>query len=463
MNLYSITDTMSRAYGALGAPDGVRQSYGLGNISSIRQDGSDNRLRLPSSTTVRLSDYGKLQSGLAELRRAVGALDSDDEVAAVTARSDSDAVSAAITAAEALPASAEVEVLQRARSQQVESGLFADRDETIVGTGVLTIDTGRFNASAASFGANDASARSVRINITDGTLGGIANAINRAGAGVTASVKQDGDQYRLELTGKATGANQAFRVRVDDDEGNDTDNAQGLSRLAFDPTLPAGGGQNLVQIRRAEDAELKVDGRAVSSGSNTVTDAIGGASLQLASNGRARLDFGRDEGQATRSAKSLVDAVNRFRDQAGNLQADGLSRRIGTDLDLALSGAQSGSGLNGLALADVGITRASNGTLRFDEARFKQAFAQNGEGVGDLLANAAERIGTASDKAINGPLREATGGIRVAGQNGDNPYVAQARQLQLQNLFGNQPTLLPYSPTTRNLYGLAQYLAVAGL
>lgn len=467
MNLYGIGNSLSQAYGMVAELGPSRQSYGLNGLSRTGASGavtsSDARLRLPSSASVRLSDSGRLQSALADLKRSSADLNSADKVAAPKASSDNKAISASISQPELAPKSATLAVSQLAQTQRLQSQTFADRDSSIVGTGSLRIEFGRFNSTNNSF-TPTGTAQTVSISASNGTLAGIANAINRAGVGLDAAVVEDGSNFRLALSGKQSGSEQAFRLSVSDADGNNRDSSQGLSRLAFDPAELPSTGRNLEQTRAAQDAQLTVDGKSVQSGSNQVGNAIAGVTLNIEASGSARIDIRRDASQASRSANSLVEAVNRFDTQTNSAQGDGLSRRVGSDLARALSAAESGSGKDRLTLEQVGVARGSNGQLAVDEDKFRRAFEANPDGVSSLLGNAASRLESTSMTALNSnSLRGGSDNSSLNSRGGDNPYVAQARLQQFQSRFAQQPTLLSYSPTTRNLYGLSQYLSIAGL
>ncbi|RMF85992.1 MAG: hypothetical protein D6739_03775 [Nitrospirae bacterium] len=142
------------------------------------------------------------------------------------------------------------------------AGRFADTDTTAVGTGTLTIQVG------------SGSPVSVAIDSTNNTLAGIRDAINAADAGVTAAIVNDGgtNPYRLVLTANDPGTANTVTLTVSGDgDGNDTDDA-GLSQLI---------NANLVEVHPASDAKLTVNGISITSASNTVTDAIPGATLEL--------------------------------------------------------------------------------------------------------------------------------------------------------------------------------------
>ncbi|GLR14976.1 hypothetical protein GCM10007907_37660 [Chitinimonas prasina] len=464
MNLTNIASNLSRAYGLVSNDplrlQSLERATGLNAAAGNGAGSSVGGLRLPGSTQVKLSDYGRLQSALTNLKTAVGGLDSDDEVAGVSLRSDSRQISANVDKKAGPLRAATVEVTQVAESQRLQSQAFDP--STLVGTGTLEIDFGRFNSSTNTFTQGDQATAQVSIGVLDSSLNGIANAINRAGVGISARVVQEDNSAKLELTGQNTGTDQAFRIRVRDNDANGTDSTQGLSRLAFDPVEQAGAGRNLTQLRAAQDAELKVDGRAVSSPSNQVSRALSGATLNIEGTGTARISLSRDASEASRSAGKLVAALNGFYSQAGNLQADGLTRRVANDLETALGSAESGSGLKRLNLSQLGVERTGEGRFKLDEEKFNRAFEANADGVTSLLSQVASEVkGVTENSTVTSQLRRSTEGLRAANTTDSNPFVAQARQTQLQNLLGNQATLLNYSPTTRNLYGLAQYLSVA--
>lgn len=469
MNLYSIANSLSQSYGALAGLEAGRQATGIGALrNGTPGQGLSvaERFRLPSSTSVSLSERGRLQSALSELKSTASALNSADKVAAGRASSDNPAISARVLSGDKaravkLPDELEINVSQLAQSQQLRSQAFADKDSSIVGTGSLRIEFGRFNSASNTFQPNERAARSVSISAGGGTLSGIANALNRADVGLKASVEDDNGSFRLQISATQTGAANAFRISVSDSDGNNRDNGLGLSRLAFDPGEVPNNGRNLQQTRNAQDAELTVDGRNVVSASNQIDTALEGVRIEARETGAARLSLGRDAQQLGRSAQSLVDGLNRFEQQAA--QEGSSSARLSNQLRTALDKVESGSGRERLDLAQIGISRSRTGQLELNEDKLQQAFRVDAERVSALLGQAASTVENVSSTALQS--REFAQGERfsIASRSGDNPYLAQARLQQFQSRAAQQPTLLSYSPTTQNLYGLSQYLSIAGL
>ncbi|MGQ5523396.1 flagellar filament capping protein FliD [Chitinimonas sp. PSY-7] len=455
MNLYGIGNSVSQVF----------TLSGIGRNGAVQSaSGNDEKLRRIGSTNVRLSEAGRLQSALSDLKTSASALDSKDKVAKVKAKSDNKDITAVTNRTDVEPKSFDVQVNQLAQSQQLRSQAFADRDSSIVGTGSLQVEFGRFNSSSNSFTPTEGTRRTVSISAGDGTLNGIAKAINRANVGIDAKVVEDNGSFRLDLSGQKTGGDQAFRIRVSDNDGSNQDNSQGLSRLAYDPSEVPGTGRNLDINRNAKFAELTLNGKAIISATNDVSNVDRGISLRLSATGVAKVDLAREVDEASSSARTFVDAVNRFNDQVAGGRSDTQSRKVVGQIDKALSAAQSSGETNRLTLEQVGIERDRQGQLKLDEEKFSKAFAKDAEQVSGLLADAASRVSTSSTTALTNSQRITTLDSTNLLARSDNPYAAQTRIPQFQSRYTEQqPTLLSYSPSTQNLYGLSQYLSIAGL
>src|SRR5579872_5605527 len=121
------------------------------------------------------------------------------------------------------------------------------------------------------------------------TLSTLASYINAQNWGVTANVVTDANGSRLALSSQLTGTPGALAI---------TNNNTGLT---FNP--PAGG----------TNASLTIDGVPFSSSSNTLTGAIAGVTLNLASASpttQVQLTVGPDTVQATNAINSFVTAYN---------------------------------------------------------------------------------------------------------------------------------------------------------
>jgi flagellar hook-associated protein 2 len=223
-------------------------------------------------TTV--SEYGKIKSAISTLRDLSSKLASTTTWAQTTSTSNSTAVSGASNGSAAGTYS--VEVSKLASVQTVATGVVPAG--STLGSGTLRIELGAWTGTpATTFTANaTATAIDVTVAATD-TLADIRDKINAAGAGVTALVMNDASGSRLLIRSNVTGAANAFRTTVTDDDGNGSD-AAGLSRLAYDPSAAA---TQMTLSQTAADAAALVNGLPVTSTTNTLTNIVDGLTLTL--------------------------------------------------------------------------------------------------------------------------------------------------------------------------------------
>ncbi len=257
-----------------------------------------------SGIQTKVSAWGKLQSAMSSLRDASNALVTTETWKAVKAASADEAVVTATGGAGAAPGKYSISVQKLAQSQSVATTAFA-ANGTVVGGGVLSIRMGSVDAAGSAFAA-DAARPEVAINIPpNATLADIRTAINGAGTGVSASILDDGTGKRLVLTSRDSGRNQAFEISVTDRDGNDAD-AQGLSAFAVSATAATGtNGTQRTQL--ASNAELTVNGLAVSAGSNRLDSVIEGLTLDL-----KKVSTGPVEVAITHDETALKEKVDAF-------------------------------------------------------------------------------------------------------------------------------------------------------
>jgi len=236
------------------------------------------------------------------------------------------------------------------------------------------------------------------IPITSGnsSLQGVARAINSAGAGVTASVINDGtgSPFRLILQSTTTGAANAITVSAtDDNAGDGADLATlftGMSTLAAadDAEITLGNGGGALTLTKS---------------SNTVTDVIPGVTLNLleASSGPVSIVIGRDTTEATKEITGFVDSLNAAITYLGeNTKYDSTTRSGGillsetglrrglTDLTRRFSAADPSlpSGMNSVASIGITVDR-TKGSFTIDKAVLAAKLAEDPEGVAKLFGN----------------------------------------------------------------------------
>lgn len=449
-----------------------QQIYGTGSNSGLfginpantQLSGATGLSQLESSTKVKLSSLGRLRSGLDALGDNIGALGNKSTVAPFVAASSNQAVARSEAASNVKRAGQyQLSVSQLARGQELSSNPLSDKDSTIVGSGSIKFEFGR--TSASSFTAERSA--SVSISSTDGTLGGIANAINRANIGVTASVSESDEGYRLNLRSQ-DGSNNTLRISVSDNDGNNLDLA-GLSKLAYNPVGgDSGDGRNLTQSVAASDASFTIDGRNQAGNANTNNAAINGVKLTLTGVGDASIEITRDAKAFQTSAGKLVEQLNTYQKSTDGLTDKGIGAKINNQLQAVINDSSSGYGNDRLTLKSLGIQADSKGTFSVDSGKLQASFAANPEGAVDLLSKVASGIkqiadsntGSTAELQINSRQLERSLELidtqRSLLYNYNQQYVNGLPADSITSLFNYVPKFNGNSP-------IARYLAVAGL
>ena len=230
-----------------------------------------------------LSALGTLQGALSSLQAGLSGLSSASSFNQIQTTSSDTGALIASGDSDAVPGSYSVAVSQLATPESLASTAFADQDSTALGTGTLTIRRGTTDYDSGtdtynSFTLNpNADITTITIDDSNNTLEGIRDAINASDTGINATIVNDGSGFRLLLNAEDTGRENSFEITVDDTtDGDNTDNTVGLSRFAFNSAAT-----NLEQTIAAQDAQLTINGLAVSSSSNTISEVVSGVELTL--------------------------------------------------------------------------------------------------------------------------------------------------------------------------------------
>src|SRR5690606_5249993 len=280
---------------------------------------------------------------------------------------------------------------------KLSSGNYAATTDT-VGTGKLTIQFGSYSEADGSFTANaDKAAKTIEIEPGNATLAGVRDAINAADAGVTATIINDGVGYRLVLAAKDTGLANAMRISVSDDGGS------GLAALAYDAS--GDGPSNLTETVQARNAELTIDGIAISKASNTISDAIYGVTLNLLDQAEKTISVSitRDNSGTKTAVDNFVKAYNDLygmlsnmsaynaeTKQAGVLQGDSTIRSMQTSLRTMMSTALDSAGGGLSRMSDIGVTIQVDGKLKVDSAKLQKAIDDPSKDIATLFASIAK-------------------------------------------------------------------------
>jgi flagellar hook-associated protein 2 len=220
----------------------------------------------------------------------------------------------------------------------------------------------------------------------------VRDAINASGAAVRASIVNDGSSApnRLVITGTATGL--ASAVTVD---------ASGLT----------GGATPLATttLVAADDARFTLDNLAMTRGTNQVTDALEGVTLDLLDEtaGEVVVEVASDGAASARPVQEFVTAFNSIagfiRDRSkpgakevaagpllGDAAANGATRRLSAALGGALGPAAAPN------LAAIGVTTARDGTLSIDAAKVAAKWVESPAAVTALVAEVGAKLADAA-------------------------------------------------------------------
>lgn len=348
----------------------------------------------------KISALGSLKGALSTFQSSAQTLTSAASFLQATANiSDSDVatVSADKTAQ---TGSYSLEVSQLAQSHKLKSATAFSATTDAVGTGKITIQLGSY--SSGTFTVNpDKAATTISIDSSKNTLAGVRDAINAAGAGVKASIVNDGTGNRLVLTSSDTGLVNSMKITVTDDDGNNTDTS-GLSQLVYDAST--GGTANLSEVQTAKNALFTLDGLSITKASNTVTDVISGVTLNLKTKTESAetITIARDTASVTKLVQDFVKAYNTLNSSmkemgsytydsttktgtAGVLQGETSLRSVQSQLRSVFNGVL-GSGTY-TRLSQVGLTFQKDGTLVLDSTKLTTALESNSAAVASLFSS----------------------------------------------------------------------------
>ena len=376
-----------------------------------------------SKLETKVSTWGKIQSAFSSLQDASSALNSADFWTATKATSSDSESVGVTTGANSAPGAYSITVQSLASSQYVASSAYASKSSA-VGQGTLTIQTGTYVTSAeppaVTFNAKAAASEfSITIGPEDNTLEKIRDKINRAGAGVTASLVNDSAGARLVLRG-ATGAENA---------------APGLSALAYDAST--GGVSQMTRTQSASNAQATINGLSVSSTSNTMTGVVDGLTLQLnkTSSTPINVNVTKDTEAIRKGIDTFVSTYNNVvstvrvqskYDEAsktsGPLQGDSTARGLLAQIRNMVGSSSGASSVFG-RLSDIGMDINVDGTLAINSTKMSSAMENMGE-LQKFFANSdaansgkdglSQRMRSLTSQLIGaeGPISTRTDGIK---------------------------------------------------
>lgn len=346
---------------------------------------------------ARLSGYGIVKGALTDLQKSAQALNDTDKYGALKATSsNADAIGIKADNS-AIAGNYNVTVTSLATQQSLVANGQASRDENIGSGGSLSITLANGNSHTIELG-------------DDTSLQGLMKTINaNPDLGVQATLINDGSEspHRLMFTALDTGKEAAVtNISV-------TDNAELAAILNFD------GSDTNYSEQKATDAVLNIGNIPITSGSNTIEDAIEGVTIDLKSmpttDAVIKLEVARDDSVAIGAVKDFVKSYNSLLDtitkqtsfdveagQSSALTGDSLIRRIENQMRNALNGAPGSNAIN--TLADLGITTDyKTGKLEINDTKLTEAVKNNLSDVTNFLSGEnglAKRVDNTANEFI---------------------------------------------------------------
>ncbi|HCQ50042.1 MAG TPA: flagellar hook protein FliD [Achromobacter sp.] len=359
----------------------------LEKILSDLQDAETKKLSVyttrAESYQTRIDAYSQLQSALEALQSSAAVLGKTETMAAIKGSVTGDSALTATVAAEgAVAGEYTIEVKNLARAQSLQSSAIADRTAQNGATGTFEIELA------------DGTKRTVDLK-DDTSLNGIVKAINADDkTGLRATVINDGNGNNfLMLTARDTGEKASVKsITVNGD--------QSLKDILTFST-DAGGVTSGMTATKGQDAEVIINGIPVKSGSNNISTAIDGITLNLAEKTEAdkpiTLKLEADTSVASKAVQDFVTKYKTLQTTIKNLTSfdakaatnqpltgDGTTRSIQSALSGALQGVLGNGTLK--SLADLGITTdATARELKLDTTKLTKALTENPADVTKLL------------------------------------------------------------------------------
>lgn len=378
----------------------------------------------------KLSAWNTIKADVSALQSAASALGQPSLFTSFTASSSNTSVATASASSSAIAGTYPVTVNYLAQANiQASSGVASSSATVGTGTFGITVNGNTTNISITS--SND-------------TLEGLEQAINNAGAGVTASIINNGNAtnpYQLVLQSNNTGTNYAMTIT--------NSLSGGSNNLTFSTT------------QSAVNASLTYGGIPITSQSNTVTGVIPGVSLSLLASGTSTITVALNSSAIDSAVNNFTTSYNQLiTDASTQLQYDSSTKSLGPlGGDSTLTGLINSiynymgsemptlSGSAGIP-STYGLTQSSDGSgiLLFNSATLNSMLTTNPsqtQGFLSALANGSSTADGVSEPAgltnmLNGYTNSYNGAIMYAENSINSQLTNMNNQISLQKVLVQQ-------------------------
>jgi flagellar hook-associated protein 2 len=339
------------------------------NAEGINKTQLQGRLTSTNQASTTISDISTL---LSKLKTSVDALSTPEKAQSYSATSSNTAISASITTS-TTAARYSVNVKALAQEYRAYTNTQSSLNDAIGEAGKMSIQVGSNAAGSIDVTSSD-------------TLNTLVTKINAANLGVTASTLYDGTNFRMQLRGTDTGANNAVTVSGVDLGLNVSTNVK----------------------QQAQDAHVVLDGYDIYSHGNVVTGALPGVTLTLSgtTDSAADINIKSDSSGIQTKVQSFIDSynsvVNKVHSTAGYgttkgtidaLAGNSTLRSLTQGMSNALHTAVNSGDSNYSTLYSLGISTQQDGTLTLDTDKLSKAIATSPDAVTKLFAGTSSSNG----------------------------------------------------------------------
>jgi flagellar hook-associated protein 2 len=409
------------AISSLGAGSGLDLNSLLTGLMQSEQIPLVALQRQEASYQSRISALGTLQGALSSLQTAAGSMVPATGTTAVvkyttfTASIADTTIASASASTGAVAGSYSLEISALAKSQRLVTPAYVGGSAaTVIATGSLLIEFGKLDGGV--YTGDSLRSKTITIDSSNATLGGLRDAINAANIGASATIVNGTGGAQLVLSSNETGLSNVIRL-------------SGLTAFDYNPVANTGtmtqaalqGGQ------AATNAAFTLNGIAATSSTNTVTGVLDGVTLNLLKTTAAltptTLKVSKDSiGSLTSSlnafvkayndankAMSELGAYNATTKAAGALQGSSTLRTAKNQIRSLVFNATAGGTSPYQHLSNIGVSLGKDGSLSLDSAKLTAAVAADPTSVANLVS----AVGSAYKTGIEG-LVGSTGSITAA-------------------------------------------------
>ena len=265
------------------------------------------------------------------------------------------------------------------------------------------------------------------LNFADKSVSEVAALLN-AITGISATTVDttgEGTNFSIIVTSDNTGADNGFRITSDNDNND--------NKRFRTPTLPDGSATINKFSQLASDATFTLDGVQVTRESNSITDLIDGATIELKSDFTTSASIGvsRSETNVRSTVNSVINSLNEFKaeidrltfidlegDANGPLALDPAVNSIKSSFKKLAVEPLNGYGEKSIYFSQLGIKTDSNGNYFLDDTLFKKTFSTNPEYF-QALKDENLAANTSSATVTKSPFTQIAVGSYTVSKDGD--------------------------------------------